>query len=64
MPLIEVSLVEGRSEAKIQNLINALTRATVEALDVPVDSVRVLVRELPATHWAAGGRTIADRRDS
>lgn len=62
MPLIEVTLVEGRSPEQIRALISGLTRVAGETVDVPPDSVRVVVREVPATHWAAGDVTIAERR--
>jgi 4-oxalocrotonate tautomerase len=62
VPLIEVTLVEGRSADQLRALIAGLTRAAVQAVDAPVDSVRVVVREVPATHWAAGDVTIAERR--
>ncbi len=61
MPLIEVTLVEGRSAAQLRSLIHGLTQAAVDAVDAPVASVRVVVREVPATHWAAGDVTIAER---
>jgi 4-oxalocrotonate tautomerase len=53
MPLIEVTVVQGRTPE--------LTAAVVRALDVPLQSVRVAVRELPTTNWAAGDVTIAER---
>lgn len=62
MPLIEVTLVEGRSAEQLRALISGLTSAAVEAVGAPVESVRVVVREVPATHWAAGDVTIAERR--
>ncbi len=62
MPLIEVTLVEGRTVEQLRALIAGLTRAAVEAVGAPVESVRVVVREVPATHWAAGDVTIAERR--
>jgi 4-oxalocrotonate tautomerase len=62
VPLIEVTLVEGRSAEQLRALIAGLTRAAVEAVGAPVESVRVVVREVPATHWAAGDVTIAERR--
>jgi 4-oxalocrotonate tautomerase len=61
MPLIEVTLAEGRSPARLRALISALTAAAVEAIDTPLASVRVVVREVPATHWAAGDVTLAER---
>lgn len=62
MPLIEVTLVEGRRADQLRELISGLTRAVVDAVDAPVDSVRVVIREVPATHWAAGDVTVAERR--
>ena len=31
-------------------------------VDAPVESIRVVVREVPTTHWGAGDVTIAERR--
>ena len=62
MPLVEVTLVEGRTPARIRSLISELHQAVVRALDAPPDAVRVIVREVPPTHWAAGGVTITERR--
>jgi 4-oxalocrotonate tautomerase len=61
MPLIEVTMVHGRTPQEIRSLIHELTGAVVRALDVPQGSVRVAVRELPKTHWAAGDVTVAER---
>lgn len=62
MPLVEVTMVEGRSPAQVRALISGLTAAVVEAVGAPQAAVRVVVREVPATHWAAGDQTIAERR--
>lgn len=62
MPLIEVTLVEGRSTDQLRALISGLTRATSQAIEAPVESIRVVVREVPDTHWAAGDVTIAERK--
>ncbi len=62
MPLVEITLVEGRPPARIRSLISELHQAVVHTLDVPPDTVRVIVREVPPTHWAAGGITITERR--
>jgi 4-oxalocrotonate tautomerase len=62
MPLVEVTLVEGRPSKQIRALISALTEAVEKSLNAPKDSIRVVVREVPATHWAAGDETIADRK--
>lgn len=62
MPLIEVTLVEGRTPAQIRTLINALTNAAETSINAPRTTIRVCVREVPATHWAVGGETIAEQK--
>jgi 4-oxalocrotonate tautomerase len=62
MPLVEVTLVEGRTDEQLRTLISKLTAAVVDAVGAPKDNVRVVLREVPATHWAAGDVTIAERR--
>jgi 4-oxalocrotonate tautomerase len=62
MPIIDVSLLAGRTEAELRGMISAVHDAVVTSLGVPPELVRILVRELPPTHWAAGGETIAERR--
>lgn len=61
MPLVEVSLAEGRTPQQIRELITRLTDAVEQALGSPRGNIRVLVREIPPTHWAAGDQTLAER---
>jgi len=61
MPIVEVSLVEGRTPQQIRRLITALTEAVVTSVAAPRESIRVVVREVPATHWAAGDVTFPER---
>lgn len=63
MPFIDVTLVEGRPPEQLRAFVSALTDAAVSTLDAPLGSVRVVVREVPATHWAAGDVTIAERTE-
>lgn len=62
MPLIEVTLAEGRSPQQLRTLMSSLTHAAAEAVGAPIESIRVVIREIPPTHWAAGDVTIAERR--
>lgn len=57
MPLIVVRILEGRAPEKIEALIAELTEATHQALGAPRDSVRVIVEEVPKTHWGIGGQS-------
>lgn len=57
MPIIQVNLMEGRTDEQKEALIAALTEATVQSLGAPRDSVRVLLNEMPKTHWGIGGKS-------
>jgi 4-oxalocrotonate tautomerase len=62
MPIVQISIVEGRSPEKIRNLIREVTLATASTLDAPIDSIKVLVTEVAPTHWGSGEQTIAEKR--
>ncbi|MBM6402182.1 2-hydroxymuconate tautomerase [Phycicoccus sonneratiae] len=62
MPVVDVTLAQGRTPEQLRTLVTALTDAVVEAVDAPRESVRVILREVPPTHFAAGDVTIAERR--
>ena len=61
MPFIDVTLTEGRDPESLRALITALTDAVEKTVGAPRPSIRVVLREVPTTHWAAGGVTIAER---
>ncbi|WP_269320637.1 4-oxalocrotonate tautomerase [Bacillus sp. UNC41MFS5] len=62
MPLIQVNIMEGRPSEKIKALIENITDTVVETLVVPKTSVRVLVNEMPKTHWGVAGVPVSDRK--
>lgn len=55
MPIIEVTLIEGRTAEKKRALIAALTKAAEELIGAPPPSVRVILREVPAAHFGVAG---------
>jgi len=59
MPNIEMFVVEGLSDQKKEDLIAALTAATVEAIDAPIDSIRVWLSEIPAKQFGIAGKSVA-----
>lgn len=42
MPLIHVELVEGRTKEQKKQLGEAITKATVDIVNVPADAVKVI----------------------
>ena len=61
MPLIQVTMIEGRPAEAKRRLIAELTDVAVAALDAPRSSVRVILSEVPAEHWGVEGEPLADR---
>ncbi len=61
MPLLQVSIVEGRSPELKERLIRDLTATVFKTLAVKPEAVRVLIQELPKTHWGSAGQSMAQR---
>jgi 4-oxalocrotonate tautomerase len=59
MPNIQMIVAEGLSDQQKEKLIDALTAATVAAIDAPVDSIRVWLSEVPAKHFGVAGKSLA-----
>jgi len=55
MPIVNVQILEGRSTEKINELIHNITDTTSKTLDAPKENVRVIITEVPKTHWGIGG---------
>ena len=58
MPIINVQMMEGRPKEKVAELIRNVTNTVAETLDAPKESIRVLVTELPKTHWGKAGEPV------
>lgn len=56
MPIIQVQVIKGRSDEQLSNLMESLTNAAAESLDVKKEKVRVLIQEVPNKHWGVGGK--------
>jgi 4-oxalocrotonate tautomerase len=57
MPIVEITLIEGRTDEAKRRLISKVTDAIVEAIEAPIQSVRVILREVPAAHFGVAGKT-------
>ena len=61
MPLINVQIMEGRPPEKVRELIHNLTITAQETLNAPKESIRVIVTEVPKTHWGIAGIPASER---
>ena len=64
MPLIEIHMLRGRTDAQKRKLLDAVTRAAQESLGAPLSSIRVWIHEFAAEEYMAAGRLRSDVEDS
>ncbi len=55
MPLVEISLIEGRDAETKKRLIAEITEAVVRTTGAPAEVVTVIVRDVPQDDWGSGG---------
>lgn len=59
MPFVQIFLIENRSEEQKQAVIDKVTRAVQEAVDAPIERIRVWIHEVPAENWGIAGASVA-----
>jgi 4-oxalocrotonate tautomerase len=62
VPLIQVTMVQGRTVAQKHALIRSLTDAMHETTGTPRDRIRVAIYEISADEWGIGGEPFAVAR--
>lgn len=64
MPLIQATIIAGRTQAQKDAFFEKVTAVAVETLGVKPEQVRVVINEVPAEHWAIGGvsKAVLDAR--
>jgi 4-oxalocrotonate tautomerase len=55
MPVLNITILEGRSEDEKQALVSALTKAVQDSLGSPASDVRIFVNEIAPGNFASGG---------
>ena len=61
MPFVSITLAEGRTPEVLRALIHEVTLAVERSGAAPRENVRVVLHEVPPTHFAAGDVTLAER---
>jgi 4-oxalocrotonate tautomerase len=62
MPLIEIHLLEGRTDEQKKGLLQAVTRAVQDSLGAPLETIRVWVQEMSPKEFMSAGVLAADRK--
>ncbi|KAB0662908.1 2-hydroxymuconate tautomerase [Burkholderia territorii] len=61
MPVAHLYILEGRDDDKKERLIAEVTEAIHRSLDAPLESVRVIITEMPKGHFGIGGQSAKKR---
>jgi len=60
MPLVQLTIIEGRDPAAVGACARQIARTVHETLGAPLERIRVIVTEVPASHWLVGDQTRAE----
>lgn len=63
MPFIQITIAEGRSPEKKEQLIYEVTETVSTVIDAPKESIRVLINEVSPAHWGISGKSIQKRKE-
>ncbi|PIV19915.1 MAG: hypothetical protein COZ69_12760 [Deltaproteobacteria bacterium CG_4_8_14_3_um_filter_45_9] len=55
MPIVQISLVQGRTPERKEQLIKKVTDAIVEALQIPKERVHIVLNEVTKENIGRGG---------
>jgi 4-oxalocrotonate tautomerase len=59
MPVIQVNILEGRTDEQKENLIRKVTDVVAETLNSPTSAVRIIINEMKPQHFGRDGQSIA-----
>lgn len=62
MPLIEVHILEGRTDEQKEKLLTAITRAVQESIGAPLSTIRVWIQEFSPREYMSGGELAAHKK--
>ncbi len=63
MPIVHIHMLTGRPADRKKALIERVTAAVVETIEVRPEQVRVVINEVSPELWGIGGVTAADRQN-
>jgi len=61
MPVVQIDMIEGRSEEQKRALAKKVTEAIVETAKCPPESVTIVIREAAKANFAKAGVLLSDK---
>jgi 4-oxalocrotonate tautomerase len=63
MPIVTISIMPGRDLETKRDLLKNVTASIVDTLEVPDESVRIIINEIPFEHYGVAGMPIKEYRE-
>ncbi|AID01305.1 4-oxalocrotonate tautomerase [Staphylococcus xylosus] len=61
MPIINVKLLEGRSDEQLKNLVSEVTNAVEKTTGANKEAIQVVIEEMKPSHYGVGGVRKSDQ---
>lgn len=61
MPIVNVKLLEGRSDDQLKALVSEVTQAVEKTTDANKEAVQVIIEEMKPTHFGVAGVRKSDQ---
>ena len=55
MPIAQLYILEGRTDQQKERLIREVSEAMSRSIDSPIERVRVIITEMPKSHFGIAG---------
>lgn len=61
MPIVTVKMLEGRTDEQKKALVEKVTEAVVETVNVSPEAVTIVIEEMAKNHFAKAGVRASDK---
>lgn len=62
MPIVDIHLIAGRSQAQLKGLVEDVTAAVVKNTGAPAEHVHVILSEMQKDRYSVGGVLSSDQK--
>ncbi|KRG10102.1 2-hydroxymuconate tautomerase [Staphylococcus sp. NAM3COL9] len=61
MPIVNVKLLEGRSDDQLKDLVSEVTKAVEKTTGADKEAIKVVIEEMKASHYGVAGVRKSDQ---
>ena len=60
MPIVNIHILEGRTVEQKRKLVDKVTKAICESVDVPPEKVRIIISNMDNDNYSIAGKLMID----